>query len=174
MAQADLLPSSVTLDWKPAQGWARKDTTLPDTFSIEQASVDGTCFVLQFGQVGQPSVTLQVVGCVDDGLDPQRPPVFEVLLDPGVLEERVDGDIGIPADNRCLRGPVVLNRTTPMAGAVEDQLHRVGPSDIKVVSNERFEERPGASGRTSNTIVRDASTCISSSTNGARDPISIG
>ena len=26
----------------PLKGWARKDTTLPDTLSIQQAGVDGT------------------------------------------------------------------------------------------------------------------------------------
>ena len=30
----------------PLKGWARKDTALPDTFSIKQAGVDVTGFVL--------------------------------------------------------------------------------------------------------------------------------
>src|SRR5215211_2871269 len=46
----------------PLKGWARKDTTLPDTFSIEQAGVDGTCFGLQFVQMHQAAVTRQIVG----------------------------------------------------------------------------------------------------------------
>ena len=37
----------------PRKGWARKDTTLPDPFSIEQAAVDVTGFGLQLVQVGQ-------------------------------------------------------------------------------------------------------------------------
>ena len=54
----------------PLKGWAREDTTLPDTFSIEQASIDGTSFGLQLGQMGQASFADQVTGVVDDGLDP--------------------------------------------------------------------------------------------------------
>ena len=42
----------------PLKGWARKDTTLPDTFSIEQASVDGTGLGLQLVQV--PRRRLQI------------------------------------------------------------------------------------------------------------------
>ncbi len=41
----------------PLKGWARKDTALPATFSIEQAFVDGTCFGLEFVEMLQPSFT---------------------------------------------------------------------------------------------------------------------
>ena len=58
--------------------------------------------------------------------------VLEVLLDPGVLEERVHGDLeGVPGDHLGLIGPVwswvVGPRVAPVAG--EDQLHggRGGP-----------------------------------------------
>ncbi len=44
----------------PLKGWARQDTSLPDTFSIEQAGVDVTGFVLQFVQVFQAPEALQV------------------------------------------------------------------------------------------------------------------
>ena len=37
----------------PRKGWARKDTTLPDPFIIEQAAVDVMGFGLQLIQVGQ-------------------------------------------------------------------------------------------------------------------------
>ena len=40
----------------PLKGWARKDTALPDTFSIEQPLVDVTGFCLQFAQVFQAAV----------------------------------------------------------------------------------------------------------------------
>ena len=46
----------------PLKGWTRKDTTLTDTFSIEQAAVDGTGLGLQFVQMDQAAVAAQVVG----------------------------------------------------------------------------------------------------------------
>jgi len=46
-----LFPSSERGDCDPLKGWARKDTTLPDTFSIEHSAVYRTTFGLQLGQV---------------------------------------------------------------------------------------------------------------------------
>ena len=59
----------------------------------KQPLVDLAGFVDQFGEVVQASVDLEVVGLVDDGLDPKRPAVFEVLLDAGVLVAEVDPDL---------------------------------------------------------------------------------
>jgi hypothetical protein len=39
----------------PLKGWARKDTTLPDTFSIEQPVVDGTCSALELLEMFRPA-----------------------------------------------------------------------------------------------------------------------
>ncbi len=39
----------------PLKGWARKDTTLPDTFSIEQSVVDGTRSGLELVEMFQPA-----------------------------------------------------------------------------------------------------------------------
>ena len=44
----------------PLKGWARKDTTLPDTFSIEHAAVDVTAFGLQLVEVLQAAEAAQV------------------------------------------------------------------------------------------------------------------
>jgi hypothetical protein len=44
----------------PLKGWARKDTTLPDPFSIEQSGVDVTGFGLQFAEVAQAPLAAQV------------------------------------------------------------------------------------------------------------------
>jgi len=63
----------------PLKGWARKDTALPDPFSIEQPGVGGTRLDLQLVEVDQPTLAPEVVRGVHDGLDPQRPAVFQVL-----------------------------------------------------------------------------------------------
>jgi hypothetical protein len=52
----------------------------------------------QFVEMGQAAVAAQVVGVVDDGLDAQRPAVRQILLDPGVPVERVDGDLHAAGD----------------------------------------------------------------------------
>src|SRR5690348_5920101 len=54
-------------------------------------------FGLELVQVGQAGVAAQVAGGVDDGLDPHRLPVLEVLLDPRVLVEHVDQDAAVVA-----------------------------------------------------------------------------
>ena len=69
-------------------GWATRSkaglarTALADTFSMEHPGVDLTASGLQLVEIEQAAVAAEVVGRVDHGLDPQRPPVFEVLLDP--------------------------------------------------------------------------------------------
>src|ERR1700757_4859082 len=68
----------------PLKGWTRKDAALADTFSIEQCGVDCTGPGLQLVEMDQPPQAAQVVRVVDHGLDPQRPPVFQILLDAGV------------------------------------------------------------------------------------------
>ena len=83
----------------PLEDWIRKDAALAGTFSVQQPGVDRTRPGLQLVEVVQAAVAAQVAGRVDDGLDPQRPAVFEVLLDPGVLVEGVDGDLGAPGDD---------------------------------------------------------------------------
>jgi hypothetical protein len=67
----------------PLKGWTRKDGALAGTFSIQYAPVDGAGLVLQFGEVGQAGVAA-LCGAVDDGLDPHRPALFQILLDPRV------------------------------------------------------------------------------------------
>jgi hypothetical protein len=63
----------------PLKGWTREDAALTDPFSIEQAVVDRAGPGLQVGEIVQAALAAQVVGVVDDGLDPQRAAVFEVL-----------------------------------------------------------------------------------------------
>jgi hypothetical protein len=65
----------------PLKGWTREDAALADPFSIEQSAVGGAGFGLEFGQVVQATLTAQVMGVVDDGLDAQRPAVCRVAPD---------------------------------------------------------------------------------------------
>src|SRR6266702_4536694 len=85
----------------PLKGWTRKDTTLADSFSIQDALVDRTGLGLQLVEVGQAGVAAQVTGCVDDGLDPHRATVLQILPDPGVPVEHVEDDPAVvPAVDR--------------------------------------------------------------------------
>ena len=88
----------------------------------------------------QAALHAQVVGVVDDGLDPQGAAVLEVLLDSGVLVERVHGDLDPASDDlgledlrghRCAAGP------DPATG--EDQLDLVGSADVEVVGYQGLE-----------------------------------
>ena len=82
----------------PLKGWTRQDAALADPFSIEQAAVDRAGFGLKFVEVVQAALAAPVVGVVDDGFDAQGATVCEVLLDPGVLGERVEGDLDTAGD----------------------------------------------------------------------------
>src|SRR5690242_15633096 len=48
-------------------------------------------------RLGRRALQPRSTGSVDDGLDPHRPAVFEVLLDPRVLVEHVDQDAAVIA-----------------------------------------------------------------------------
>lgn len=77
----------------PLEGWARADTVLTDTQSIDHATVDVTDFDRDFFQVLQPAQHTQITGVVDDRLNPKRPAAFEVTLDPRVAEVGVEGHL---------------------------------------------------------------------------------
>ena len=66
----------------PLKDWIRKDAALAGTFSVQQALIDRTRPGLKIVKVVQAALAAQVARRVDDRLDPQRPSVFEVLLDP--------------------------------------------------------------------------------------------
>jgi hypothetical protein len=99
----------------PLKDWIRKDAALAGTFSVQQAPIDCTRPGLTIVQVVQAALAAQVARRVDDRLDPQCPSVFQVLLDPRVLVEGVDGDLGAAGDDlgleralgggACRRGP---------------------------------------------------------------------
>ena len=93
----------------------------------------------------QTPVTQQIIGLVDDGLDPKRTAVLEVLLDPGVLEERIDGEPDdVTGDDLGLVG-LLHHRWSTTAGpvAAEDEFHVLGAPDVEVVDHEGLEEPAG-------------------------------
>ena len=129
----------------PLEDWIRKDTALADTFSLQHAGVDRTGFGLQLVEIVQAALAAQVVGGVDHGLDPQGPPVFQVLLDAGVLVEGVHGDLGAAGDDLGLE----LAAGGALAAAdlaVEDDLDGVRAAEVEVVGDQRLEEAAGVAG----------------------------
>ena len=94
----------------------------------------------------QASEALQIPGGIDNGLDAQGATVLEVLLDAGVLEERIQGDLSALGDDLRFAGSVIHDRM-PLVGmwgvAGEEQLDSFGATDIEVVGDERFEEAAG-------------------------------
>jgi hypothetical protein len=62
----------------PLNGWARKDAVLAGTHSLHQPAVHVTGLGGQFAEVLQAAQDADVVGIIDDGLDPQRPAELKV------------------------------------------------------------------------------------------------
>ena len=126
----------------PLEDWIRKDAALAGTFSVQQACVDRTRPVLQLAQVGKAPLAAEVTGRVHDGLNPQGALVFEVLLDPRMFVEGVDGDLGAAGDDFGLELRGGVGADPP----VEDDLDSVRAAQIKIVSDQRLEEAAGVTG----------------------------
>src|SRR6266516_5816260 len=126
----------------PLDGWARKDAVLAGTHSLQQPVVDVMGLGGQFGEVFQAAQDADVVGVVDDGLDPQRPAVFEVSLDAGVPVEGVDDHaVVVPVDGGAEHA---LGDAADLP--VEDDLRVVRAADVQVAGGQGVEERPGVPG----------------------------
>jgi hypothetical protein len=125
----------------PLKGWARKDKTLADAFSIHQTAVACTGLILQFVQVLQAGEVPQVPWGVDHGLNAQRPSFLEILLDPGVLVEHVHGRVYAAGHNPGGEAGLGVRADPP----VEDQRYLIGATNPQVVLDQGFEERPSAS-----------------------------
>jgi hypothetical protein len=139
----------------PLKGWTGKDVALADSLSFHDSVVDCTCLGRQFVEVLQPAQHAQIGGVVDDSLDAHGLAVFEILLDPGVLVEDVDGhaligavdggleDLGIRVGRRgsLPRPPFTADL------ASEDDFHLLGTAEIEVVGDERLDERPSMTRR---------------------------
>ena len=115
-------------------------TALAGLFDHKQPPVDGAGFVDQFGEMLQAAFDVEVVGAVDDRLDPERAAVLEVLLDARVLVAEVDPDLGAGGEDPGL--VAMLGRSPQLTG--EDHRDLFGAADPDVVLNERFEEAAGA------------------------------
>ncbi|MGI9091839.1 MAG: hypothetical protein ACR2FF_00010 [Mycobacteriales bacterium] len=115
---------------RPLKGWARKDTALADTESVDHPTVDVTGLGEQFVEVLQPAGDPEVTGVVDHGFDPERPAFFEIALDPGVPEVGVEGDLVTGAQQP---GPVARIGSC-LDVAAEDDLHLLGTAPSSVDS----------------------------------------
>src|SRR5690349_5049303 len=79
-------------------------------------------------RLGRRALQPRSTGGVDDGLDPHRLPVFQVLLDPRVLVEHIHQDTAVAA--AVDRGAEdARGVAADLAG--EDDLHVVRPADVQ-------------------------------------------
>jgi hypothetical protein len=103
---------------------------------VQQAGVDRTCLGLQFGQVAELPVAAQVAQRIDDRFDAQRDAVFQILLQPGVLVEHVEGDqIAVPVDLGL--DPAARRRdrgTAEPLAAAEQQLDVLRAAQVHVLA----------------------------------------
>jgi hypothetical protein len=125
----------------PLKGWARKDGALAGTLGFQYAPVSGAGLGLEFVQVGQAGVAAQVAGSIDDRLDPHRPAVLEVLLDP----RRSIAVRKTPlVSRRILRAKMI----STLCGRPMSRLSAISAS-----------KKPRAWRGASKTMVRETSTC---------------
>jgi hypothetical protein len=165
-------PPTVLEGWPrdPLKGWARKDTALADTESIDHATVDVTGLGPDFGQVLDPPRHTEVGGVVEDGLDAERPAVFEVGLHPGVPEVGVEGDLVAGAQQP---GPVAA-RWWGADPATEDDPHLFRAADVEVVGAQRLEEPPGLPRRVEHDGARDLDLAHGDVPPVAAGPVGVG
>jgi hypothetical protein len=68
-----------------AQGVGAGDRVVAESLDVQETPVGRKADLAECGQIGQPLADRKVGGVVDGGFGAQRPPVFVVLLDAGVL-----------------------------------------------------------------------------------------
>ena len=131
----------------PLKGWAREDGALAGAFSFQYAVAGSACLGLKLIQIVEAGVAAQVAGGVDDGLDPHRPAVFEVLPDPRMLVKQVGHHAAtVRAGDRPVDGSAEHAGGAAADVAVKDDPGVGGAADIQVVSDQGLEERPGPAG----------------------------
>jgi len=133
---------------------------------MQQPVVDRMCLGLQFGQV-MPAAGLQPrsLGSLMTVLDAQRDAVFEVLLDPGVLVEHVQGhQLAVRYRSILVLKPTARwrgwwGRPAPLARGGTANSTFLRPAQVHVLGKQRLEERGGPGSRRRRTRVRETSTC---------------
>jgi hypothetical protein len=139
----------------PLKGWARKDGALAGTFGIQYAPAGGAGLGLEFVQVGQAGVAAQVAGGAAGGLDPHRPAVLEVLLDPRVLAGDIDQDAAVVAAPVAVRKTPRVSRRILRAKMISTLCGR----PISRLPATSASKKPRAWRGASKTMVREISTC---------------
>jgi len=82
-------------------------TALAGTLDHKQTAIDLTALFDQLSQVFESGEHADVLGLVDDGLDAERPPFFQVLLDAAVLVGEVQVNLGTRRNTLVRNGPFV-------------------------------------------------------------------
>src|ERR1019366_4620863 len=90
----------------------------------------------------EAALDTEIGGAVHHGLDPEGTAFLQVLLDPRMLVERVDGHLGSPGHHPG--GELALGVAADPAR--KDELDLVGSSDVEVVGDRRLEEGAGPAG----------------------------
>jgi hypothetical protein len=101
--------------------------------------------------MGQAPQHAEIGGVIDDGFDPERPALFEVLLAAGVFVADVEAHSD-PAGDDPGSEDAGRRRQDPPA---EDQLDLFGAAQIQIVSNQGFKERPPVAGLVKHDRARD-------------------
>ena len=129
-------------------------TALTGTLDHKQTGVDLSGPARQLGQVLEAGEDPDVFGFVDDGLDTQRSPFFEVLLDPAVLVGEVHLDLGAGTEDSGLRK--VSGSCASLGGTNTARISSGRPTPM--LSATRASKNPRARRGSSKTRVREIST----------------
>src|SRR3954449_6338820 len=142
------LPVSITICTASALncGLNRRRCSTMNRSSQSRCPVQDPWYTPEFVEVVEAAADPQVGRGVDDGLDPQRAAVLEVLLDPGVFVERVHRDVHPAGDDLGLEHPGggALGAVADLSA--EDDLDGVGAAQVEVVPDQRLEEAAGVPG----------------------------
>jgi hypothetical protein len=115
-------------------------TALAGTFNAKQTVVDPAGAFDQLGQMLDSGQDAQVSGFINDGLDAQSPPFFQILLDAAVLV----GEVHLHLCPRSEHSGLGRQQGTSTAfGGNEHRSDLFGAPDTDVVGDEGLEEASG-------------------------------